>query len=157
VLASIGYEWDHWRFEGEVGYRQDSMNRIAWTTGFPGFSSNLDDLNQLTLMANMLYDIPLGDRFSVSLGAGVGFDRIDFNWPGFGANGWSDDDWQFAWQGIVGLNYEISPEWNVFVDYRYLNADGPDFTKNAGTNYALHFDDIDTQTVSAGLRWHFSS
>ena len=155
VLATVGYEWQQWRFEGEAGYRHNKIDRIQFSHG-PGTGG--DDVNQLTLMANMLYDIPLGDRFSASVGGGVGFDRVKFEWPGFGPNGWSDDEWRFAWQGIAGLNYAISPECELFVDYRYLDADGPNYsTKPPGVwTYALRFEDVETQTVSAGIRLHFN-
>ncbi|MBI1212733.1 MAG: outer membrane beta-barrel protein [Alphaproteobacteria bacterium] len=156
ILGTVGYEWDQWRLEGEIGYRRNDMNHISFRT-IGSSTSPLGDLGQFTLMANMLYDVPLGDRFSLALGAGVGFDRISFDWPIFGANGWSDDEWKFAWQGIAGLNYSLGPNCDIFVNYRYLSADGPDFRKTTAIFYALHFDDINTHTASAGLRWHFGT
>jgi OOP family OmpA-OmpF porin len=151
VLATVGFEWGQWRFEGEAGYRHNDINRIQLTSAIAG---GWDDVSQLTLMANMLYDIPLGDRFSLSLGAGVGVDRVEFKWPGIGL---SDDDWRLAWQGIAGLNYAISPNVELFVDYRYLNTDGPHFSTTFGPwIYHPTFEDMETQTASAGLRWHFN-
>jgi len=153
LLATLGYEWNHWRVEGEIGYRQNDMQSLR-TTIFT--TKGVDNLDQLTLMANVLYDIPLGDRFSATLGAGVGADRISFDWPGFSSNGWSDDNWVFAWQGIVGLNYALSPDCDLFVDYRYLSASGPDYAIDVVTIYTLDFDDVVTHTASVGVRWHFS-
>lgn len=153
VLATVGMAWDNWRFEGEAGYRSANIEKIAFITG--SATTDIDDLRQFTLMANMLYDIPVGDKFSVSVGAGVGVDRISFKWPAFGAHGWRDDDWEFAWQGIVGLNYALTPSLDLFVDYRYLSANGPDFHITDGAAYTQRWDDVVTQTASAGLRWHF--
>ena len=50
VMATVGYEWGQWRFEGEVGYRRNEMDRL-WSTGGSSFTS-LGDFNELTLMAN---------------------------------------------------------------------------------------------------------
>lgn len=155
VLATVGFEWDRWRFEGEAGYRRNDIEQISFA-GFPTISTNIDDLSQLTLMANVLYDISLGKRFSLSIGAGAGADRISLDWPGFNSGGgWSDDDWVFAWQGIAGLNYAMSPDCDVFVDYRYLNADGPEFHTLAVVPYSMRPDDVVTHTASLGLRYHF--
>lgn len=153
VLATVGYEWTQWRFEGEVGYRRNKMDRIASTGG--SVTTDVGDFNELTLMANMLYDIPLGSRFSASVGGGVGLDRSRFRWAGFGVPGGIDEtDWNFAWQAIAGLNYAIDSSWDLFVDYRYLNVSGPTYTI---PNNRFDFEDLDKHAVTAGLRWRFSS
>ena len=151
VLATVGYEWDNWRLEGELGYRNNDMERIRFHTG--GTSADIDDLSQLTLMANLLYDITLHPNVTLSLGAGVGVDRLNFEWPGFGQPGGVEgDDWSFAYQGIVGLNYAFDASCEAFVNYRYLNADELDFVD--GINHQ-HFEDIGTHTVSVGVRYSF--
>ena len=103
-------------------------------------------------MANMLYDIPLGNRFSLSIGAGVGVDRTSFNWPGFGG-GFSDEDWRLAGQGILGLNYALDTNCDFFADYRYLEVSGPTYRTQ---NYRLAFEDVSNQTATLGLRYHFT-
>lgn len=151
VLATVGYEWDNWRVEGEVGYRRNDMESIRFDTGF--VSTDVDDLSQLTLMANLIYDIALMPNMSLSLGAGAGLDRLTFDWPGFGQPGGVEgDDWSLAYQGIVGLGYAFDPSCEAFVNYRYLSADQLDFTDR---NNRQHFEDIGTHTVSAGVRYSF--
>jgi OOP family OmpA-OmpF porin len=152
VLATVGFEWSQWRFEGEVGYRQNKMNRISATTG--SVTTNVGNFDELTLMANVLYDIPLGSRFSLSLGGGVGADRSSFNWSGFGASGGlHQEDWRFAWQGIAGLNYALSGDWETFVDYRYLDVSGPSYSIPSNR---FVFDNLDKQALTVGLRYHFT-
>lgn len=151
VLATVGYEWGNWRFEGEVGYRSNDMERIVFTTG--GSSTDVDDLSQLTLMANLLYDIALQPNLTLSIGGGGGLDRLSFNWPGFSQpGGVQGDDWAIAYQGIVGLSYAIDGPLEVFANYRYLYANEFDFEDGINRQ---HFDHVQTHTVSAGLRYSF--
>ncbi|MFM9862302.1 MAG: outer membrane beta-barrel protein, partial [Micropepsaceae bacterium] len=67
-LATAGYAFrGNWRLEAEAGYRHndiDTINGIANSAG--------GELNTTSLMGNVLYDIPLTERMTVSLGAGAG-------------------------------------------------------------------------------------
>ena len=150
VLATAGYEWDQWRLEAEGGYRQNDMDKISINTGL--VSTNVDNFSEFTLMANLIYDIPLNQRLSLSVGGGVGADRASFDWPGFGANGLKDDQWRFAWQLIAGANYSLSSESELFVDYRFLGVNGPEYSQG---NTRFDFDNLDKHLVTLGLRYHF--
>lgn len=151
ALGTVGFAWDRWRFELEAGYRDNDIDTISFTTGL--VTTNVGELNEFSLMANVLYDIPLGTKFSLTLGAGAGYDRVEFVWDGF-ATPFEDDDWRFAYQGIVGLNYELSREFEMYVNYRYLNVEGPDFSF-AGNRF--WFDDVTKHTATLGLRYHFGA
>lgn len=80
------------------------------------------DLTEWTLMGNVLYDIRLGSRLKLSLGAGAGFDQATAR---FGHH--EDTDTVFAYQGIGGLTYAISDAWDLMLNYRYLVADDASF------------------------------
>jgi len=71
VLATVGYGfWSHWRVEAEVGYRANNVDNVA--TPFGSIVGTDGDLNELTLMANILYDIPLGSRCGWQLSVSAG-------------------------------------------------------------------------------------
>jgi opacity protein-like surface antigen len=150
VLATVGYEWGNWRFEAEGGYRSNDMERIVFTTGT--WNTNVDDLNQLTLMGNMLYDLAVQPGLDVSIGAGFGFNHLSFDWPGFGGQpgGVQGDDWAIAYQGIVGVNYALEGPFEVFANYRYLYTNEFDFEDRINRQ---HFDNVQTHTFSLGLRY----
>ena len=74
-------------------------------------------------MANVLYDFYLGTRFKLTLGAGIGGDYASFD-PDAGVE---DSNWGFAYQGIIGLAYALSPRTDLTLNYRYLVAEGSDF------------------------------
>ena len=151
IFGTVGYEWGKWRFEGEVGYINNKMDQIAFHTGF--VSTDVDDLSQLTLMANTIYDLPISPNLSLALGGGIGLDRLSFKWPGFGQPGGVEgDDWALAYQGIAGLNYALSDSMDVFANYRFLYVSEFEFTDRINRQ---HFEDVHTHTLSAGLRYSF--
>lgn len=149
ALGTVGYGWDRWRFEFEAGYRHNDIDSITFSTG--GTGTDIGDITEFSLMANVLYDIALGKDLSLSVGVGAGFDRIEFEWATFGTP-FEEDDWAFAYQAIVGLNYALSPQLEAFVNYRYFNAQEPDFDVLGDT---FEFDDVTKHTATLGLRYHF--
>src|SRR5664279_4651656 len=70
-VVSFGYSWDSGlRIEDEVGYTSHGNSG----TGTNGFGSGTVGGNSslTTDMLNLVYDIPLGDQWKLSLGGGVG-------------------------------------------------------------------------------------
>jgi len=155
VLATVGYAFDqNWRIELEGGYRKNDVDvfSILSTPTTPAGG----DLSQISIMANVLFDVPLTDRldFTVGVGAGAAYTKFDPTFAfGPGAPG-DDDDWTFAYQGIAGLSYAITDRLDLTLQYRYQHVNDPSFTVPRGAtadNYA--FDDIENHTVSIGLRY----
>jgi len=161
ILATIGYNFGgHWRVEGELGYRNNDISGIRITgtrprptplsaTSFtPGGS-----LEEVSLMANVLYDIYLGSRFKLTLGAGIGGDYASFDVDG----GLGDNNWSFAYQGIIGLAYALSPRTDLTLNYRYLVAEGADFGGLDPTfgffNERFSSDDFHKQSITIGFRY----
>ena len=113
VFGTVGYAFQSgWRVEGEVGYRSNDVE-ARWAVSDSARVLNAD-FDEFSLMANVLYDIPLGQRWRLSLGAGAGADHIEFDGQtkllaSPNADPISGDDWRFAAQGIAGLSYALSP------------------------------------------------
>lgn len=156
VLASVGYGFGGgWRVEFEAGYRDNEGDGATFTfVPFPASSLNWD-LSEVTMMLNVLYDIPLTERMSFSLGAGAGADfaMVDHNFFGIPVD---DDHWSFAYQGIAGLNYAVGQQTDLFVNYRYLRISDPDFDFRplVGT---VSGDDVVKHTATIGLRYRFGA
>ncbi len=159
AFGSVGYAFYNWRIEGEFGYRQNGLDKtktpatlldVASTTKTSGH------LSEFTLMANVLYDIHLTDRFAITLGAGAGgadsrlkLAALD---DGVAAEGEfiKDSHYSFAYQGLAGLNYYIGPRSTLFINYRYLDVTNPNF---AVAGESAKFDDLRSHTVTLGLRF----
>jgi len=150
VLATVGYAFDNnWRVELEGAYRKNDIDLFV-TSG--GFNATGGDLNQLSIVANVLYDIPLTERLDLTFGVGAGVSRSELDAPFPGAG--DDDDWNFAYQGIAGLSYEVTDRLDLTLTYRYQVVNEPEFgVPHVGHVDNFAFDDIENHTVSVGLRY----
>ncbi|NOT40002.1 MAG: OmpA family protein [Alphaproteobacteria bacterium] len=145
-IATAGYAFrGNWRVEAEAGYRHndvDAINGIANSAG--------GELNTTSLMGNVLYDIPLTDRMTVSLGAGAGAVHTQFDDGVID----QDEDTAFAYQGIAGLSYAVSPRTDLTMNYRYLRSDALEFQgRHAGHTDFYDTDDVQNHTVTIGLKF----
>lgn len=157
LLGSIGYAFENRiRVELELGYRNNDFKQLYGSS-----SSELESgggLSEFSIMANLLYDIPLGKRWSVSIGGGAGMDRanLEVDYVDF-----DDSEWRFAYQGIAGVNYAIGERTQLFLNYRYLHVDAPEYTwfepgSPAITHRTIFLSDIDKQTLTLGVRMAFN-
>lgn len=147
VLASVGYSFgSNWRAEFEAGYRSNKIDSVI-TNGVPGTTTG--DLWEATFMGNVLYDINLSDKLSISLGVGVGGDFAELS---VGPGTVTDDDLNFAYQGIAGVNYGIGRQTAVYMNYRYLRVHEPEFGFSP-PGFTIQGDDFGKHTVTIGLRY----
>lgn len=140
LLATVGHSWDSGlRLEGELGYRS---NKHAIPT-----SSRTGDFDEFSLMANIAWDCRLSPKFTLTLGAGAGYDNVMFS------DGHVDDsDWRLAYQGIAGLRYALAKRTDFALTYRYLRVDGPSFSGTHSTHIDLYtFDDVSKHTLTLGF------
>ena len=160
VFASVGYAFaSNWRLEGEFGYRSNEVFAV-WLVQ-DSFRQLTGDVEEYALMANVLYDIPLGERLALILGVGAGGDHVvlDGAFTSFGGPvPIEDDEWRFAAQGLAGLSYKLSSRLDLTLTYRYLRVSEPTFSQR-GFNSVIpvgqnvHLDDLAKHSVSAGLRF----
>ena len=145
ALATMGYAFQNsgWRIEGEFGYRHNDVDAIA------GTATN-GELTSETLMANVLYDFKLMERLTLSVGAGAGAEHSTFDDGVID----QDEDYNFAYQGIAGLSYAVSPRLDLTMNYRYLRTDESSYqgAHFAHTDYYA-LDEGEKQTVTIGLRY----
>jgi len=156
ALGTVGYQWRSWRLELELGYRANELDTFQFPPG-PSFAAN-GEFNEYTAMLNVLYDFGLTERLGLFVGAGAGGDFIEYedNNSGHGVV-IHDDDWVFAWQAIAGLNYHLTGRTDLFVAYRYFNADDPFFSTVAAGGHSDSYDEIVKHTATIGLRYHFGA
>lgn len=152
VLGSVGYAFESGiRTELELGYRMNN----AVQDGTSSIEHGVGELREFTIMANALYDIDLTDDLSVSIGAGAGVDRARFTIPCMCLD---EDSWRFAYQGIAGINYALGSQTQLFINYRYLHVDAPEYAwfidGPVGADYRVRFlGDLHKQSVTVGLRF----
>ena len=121
-----GYEWGPLRFEEEFSFRQNGQGTFAGI----GITGNR---NTYAIMTNVIYDFTLGWPITPHIGAGIGAVDLHDTWGIAGRGTIVDrDSWEFGYQGIAGIRYNINPALAFDVDYRYLGTTDPTF-KALGT------------------------
>jgi opacity protein-like surface antigen len=160
-----GYKLGPVRLEGEAGYKRAKVKdlgvsaplitAVGAAAGTTATAANFDTGNHIgikTLMANALLDGDFGGRFGGYVGGGAG--RAWANFSGDSDNAW-------AYQGIAGLRYALTPNIDAGVKYRYFRTgkldfsdafavNGTNFTTDARGKYASH-------SVLASLVYNFNS
>ncbi len=154
ALATVGYGWNHFRLEFEAGYRNNDLE--GYVIGGAPIAGAAGTLWEATAMANVLYDLSLTDKLSLSLGAGAGgdFSNYEIAHPTLGTA--EDDSWNFAYQGIAGINYMVTRRAQLYLNYRYLRALEPDYRivfPVGPTTRTLNGDDYAKHAATFGIRY----
>jgi opacity protein-like surface antigen len=153
VDAVAGYKLGPVRLEAEGGYKRAKVKSLGVSTPLvtdvgaaAGTTATADDFSAgnhigiKTLMANALLDSNFGNsRFGGYVGGGGG--RA---WASM--SGDKDDAW--AYQGIAGLRYALTPNVDAGVKYRYFR------TGNLGFDDAFTVNNVPFTTETSG---HYSS
>ena len=120
VGGVIGYDFVGPRVELEGVYRNNQLN-----IGVPGTTIN-NQVGQLGIMANLLYDFMPGSVITPYIGAGAGVGFVDSN-ASLGST-------VFAYQGIIGLGWNVDTNFRVNIDGRYYGTSNPSVNGQTWTN-----------------------
>jgi len=119
----IGYDFVGPRVEIEGVYRNNQLN-----FGFPGRAIS-NQVGQLGILANLLYDFSPGSTITPYIGAGAGVAFVDGD-ASLGST-------QFAYQGIVGLGWNVDTNFRVNIDGRYYGTTNPSVGGTSWSNNNL--------------------
>jgi opacity protein-like surface antigen len=105
-------------------------------------------------MTNVIYDFTTGWSITPHVGVGIGamnvFDGLKVARRAVFFN---DSSWQFAYQAIAGLRYDINPVLALDLDYRYLATTESTFMI---PNTVLHYrTGANTNNFVASLTYRF--
>jgi len=118
--GKVGYDFVGPRLELEGIYRQNNgTGTVAYPNGT--FANQYGTINQVSVMANVLYDFLPGAVITPYVGAGAGVAFVD---PSI-SSGCTMCSTQFAYQGIVGIGYNMAPGWRLDLDGRYYGTTNP--------------------------------
>lgn len=142
-LGQVGYNFGGPKVEFEVGYRDNDVDSV-------GGAGGSGDANSWSFMANGLYEFLPNSSWHPFLGAGIGYANVD----GKGSNSstsWSGDDWQFAYQGIAGVSYDVTKNWAIKAQYRYFATLDYDVTSGSNKGDA----EYENHSVLVGFTYNF--
>jgi opacity protein-like surface antigen len=101
-------------------------------------------------------------KFVPYVGVGVGAEYLtshtDLNFAGGGHPGdVGDSDVDFAVQGLVGVDYNLTPHWALFTEYKFIDALGADMKSDigGGNQYDFHPDQIQQNLATVGVKYNF--
>lgn len=146
-----GYQFDsNWRAELEFGGRFNEVDSISGSGSTSPFDGNT---RVFSVMADAIYGIPTGTRFTPYIGAGLG---VAF----YNANGIAttlgtevdDNDTVLAYQGIAGVEYDLTSNLKAALDYRYFRTTEPQLTSVALSDVDAEYEN---HTITLGLRYLF--
>lgn len=140
------------RLEIEPGYRNNAVDKV---NGRPANSR----MQIATVMGNALYDfyqfqtpwLPLTPH----VGAGIGYAHVWDRSVAPNGNNVSGDTDRLAFQAIGGLDYSLTPNQKIGVDYRYLVVHDASFPTIAGAS--AHAGDLNNHTFLATYRYEFNA
>ncbi|WP_342238411.1 OmpA family protein [Inquilinus sp. OTU3971] len=166
----LGYDFGAIRADIEGSIRQNDISdvRASWGTfrGFGIVAPGLNDIGisdigikvkgherTIGLMANVYYDFEFGSSFVPYIGGGVG---VGFNnWKVKVPDAGIDEEYNsplFAYQGIAGVSYYITPTLAANLEYRYFGETDADFTFGSTK---VNIGAPANHTVLAGLKYVF--
>ncbi|MEL7497725.1 MAG: outer membrane beta-barrel protein [Planctomycetota bacterium] len=144
------------RTEIELAIRNNDISDLIEADMRQGISG---DVSSFSGMANAYWefvDFP-GGRFRPYVGFGVGFASLDAGLiDSTGASILTDEggeDTSFAYQWMAGMNYKASCNMDLFVEYRFFEADALNLDTTNGS-YSGNYN-YQSNSVCIGLRWKF--
>lgn len=148
-IGAVGYGFGNGlRTELELGFRESDLDSI-------GGAAAAGDVEALSAMANVAYDINLGGRVTPYIGAGVGLANIDASGVSpIAGSTVSDDDTVFAYQALAGVAVGLTDRLKLTLDYRFLNTADVELTAANGTNVDANYRN---HSVMVGLRFSFGA
>ena len=146
----LGYAWQNgFRTEGEISHRYNDF----------GENEGLADGNvhAWAAMLNGYYDFNRGGSVQPYIGLGVGGARLNVSAVG-GFGSFADEDTVLAYQGMVGVAFDLTEQLALDIGYRYFVADDLELDGLGPNLTAATFDaEYEHQAVTLGLRYQFAA
>ena len=113
--GKVGYDFVGPRVEVEGMYHSNTGTGVV---AFPqGFATVRGRIDQVSVMANVLYDFMPASAITPYVGAGAGVAFVDSN-AALGST-------QFAYQAMLGLAANVSNTMRIFLEGRYVGTTNP--------------------------------
>jgi outer membrane protein OmpA-like peptidoglycan-associated protein len=137
--GALGYGFGIFRVELNIDYRSNDVNSIS-TGGLAGSAGGT--IQGTTYMLNGLMDLPFNWMgITPYIGAGIGAVHLKAASLSVGATTLvNSSDNVAAVQGMAGLRYNLTPNWGLGLEYRFLEGLHPNFqSERVGATAAQGF------------------
>jgi OOP family OmpA-OmpF porin len=133
ILGQSVYPQTGWAAGGKVGYdflgpriEVEGLYRENQNGNFFGNRAITGRIAQTSIMANFLYDFNATGTFVPYIGAGAGVGLVDSDYQ--------MNSVTFAYQGILGVGYNATPNLRFNLDGRYFGTTNPTVASTTWTN-----------------------
>ncbi len=164
VYTAFGHESaSGWRKELEFSYRNNDLRHLAGDgMGFAGWPDAVleGDVRALSFMFNVIKDFNSGGTVTPYVGIGAGMARLKADYFGTGGPGTlvvDDKAWEFAYQGIAGLAFQLTEGLALDVSYRYFETLDTKFDATLAALPTVVDQEYNSHSLFAGLRWNFGA
>lgn len=148
--VGLGYAYGN-GLRGEIGvdYRKDTgIDKIGGLSGGGKYSAG-------SLMISGFYDFFRDNKIQPYIGGGVGAAHVDVdNATPVSGSIVNDDDINFAFQGMAGIGFNVSPSVRLSLGYRYFAVPDLTFKTAAGASVDA---DYANHEVMLGVRFLFGA
>lgn len=143
----LGYDAGMFRGEIETTYYASEVDTLTVTGTSLGAGA---DVTALSFMVNAYWDFENSSAFTPYLGVGIGGANVEFEnltILGFSIPG-DQDDTQFAYQFMAGVDYSLTEMMMLGLSYRYFATTDLEFSGGQEVEYGAH-------NLLVGLRFNF--
>ncbi len=173
AALAFGYKYRTWRFEMEAAFRTSEVRQYfrfdpLHPELFPGLLIGRNyaargSVQDTALMLNAYYDFPTGRIWRPYVGGGAGFSHLalrDFRLTNSVHSARSSDsEIVFAYQLMVGVLFELAPETDLTVGYRYFGSENARWNlgdpNNRGESEEIKFTGSNVHLFEVGLHFNF--
>ena len=154
IGAKFGYIFPQLKWlAAELEYTYLADQDFSEEAASGGISAKLSgDVSAHNLMANLLCRYPEG-KIHPYVGFGLGLSMANFEAKGTLIDGFDvysetadEDDTSWAVQFIVGVNFEISPNWSADLAYKYF------YSEHEVDDFDI---DVKDNLITVGINYHF--
>lgn len=147
--VAVGLDGKLFRQELELTFRD--TEGVLLETDPPSADAGSGDFDNISLMANLYLDVPIGFKFDLFAGGGIGVVMFDGQAQGSGSLGSADFDdagYGFAYQFKAGVAYNLTNNLALTAGYRYWRSNEIDFGD-------FELEDVEVHSIDFGLRITF--
>lgn len=157
-VLTTGYKFSSGiRTELEAGFRRNTVKSLDGTAAD-------GSLRSLSLMGNVLYDFNTGTPWMPYVGAGIGTAKLSAKTIRGGTAAGSPiagttidgTTTKLAYQGIVGVAYNVNDNLALTADYRYFATSKPSFSAIPAATTTGVKSAYGSHNILAGLRYTFT-
>jgi opacity protein-like surface antigen len=148
VVGAYGWLFDNnWRLEIELAHRSIAMDQISSSAGRAVLEGDLD---MSTGFVNVVHDFR-GESFITpyfGIGAGGAYHKFEVKSVGGAPADFKvRDTFSLVYQAMLGLNFEVGDDMDIFAGYRFMGALKPDYD-------AFELDRLDIHHFEMGVKFY---